>query len=59
MKMDVLLDLRVYMKDKDIAATISIHEIREDILMSEDKFFILAGDGLFEYFNSEEVGNIV
>ena len=67
--------LRVYMKDKDlpglamtrsfgdyfasIAGTISVPEIREHILMPEDKFFILASDGLFEYISSEEVGNIV
>ena len=67
--------LRVYMKDKElpglamtrsfgdyfasIAGTISIPEIREHILMPEDKFFILASDGLFEFISSEEVGNIV
>ena len=67
--------LRVYMKDKDlpglamtrsfgdyfasIAGTISTPEVKEHILMPEDKFFILASDGLFEYISSEEVGNIV
>jgi serine/threonine protein phosphatase PrpC len=67
--------LRVYMKEKDlpglamtrsfgdyfasIAGTISTPEVKEHILMPEDKFFILASDGLFEYISSEEVGNIV
>ena len=67
--------LRVYMKDKDlpglamtrsfgdyfasVAGTISTPEVKEHILKPEDKFFILASDGLFEYISSEEVGNIV
>ena len=66
---------RVYMKDKDlpglamtrsfgdgfasIAGTISIPEIKEHILKPEDKFLILASDGLFEFISSEEVGNYV
>ena len=67
--------MRVYMKDKDmpglamtrsfgdnfasIAGTICEPEIKEHILVPEDKFMILASDGLFEFINSEEVGNIV
>ena len=67
--------LRVYMKDKDlpglamtrsfgdyfarIAGTIAEPEIKEHILVPEDKFIILASDGLFEFMSSEEVGNIV
>ena len=67
--------MRVYMKDKDmpglamtrsfgdnfasIAGTICEPEIKEHILVPEDKFIILASDGLFEFINSEEVGNIV
>ena len=67
--------MRVYMKDKDmpglamtrsfgdylasIAGTISIPEVKEHILSKEDKFIILASDGLFEFISSEEVGNIV
>ena len=67
--------LRVYMKDKDLpglamtrsfgdyfaslAGTIAIPEIKEHILIPEDKFIILASDGLFEFINSETVGNIV
>ena len=67
--------MRVYMKDKDmpglamtrsfgdyfasLAGTISIPEIKEHILTKEDRFIILASDGLFEFISSEEVGNIV
>ena len=67
--------LRVYMKDKDmpglamtrsfgdyfasIAGTISVPEIKEHILVQEDRFLVLASDGLFEFISTEEVGNIV
>jgi len=67
--------LRVYMKDKELpglamtrsfgdyfaslAGTITVPEIKEHILVPEDKFIILASDGLFEFINSEEVGNII
>ena len=67
--------MRVYMKDKDmpglamtrsfgdnfasIAGTICEPEIKEHILVPEDKFIVLASDGLFEFISSEEVGNIV
>ena len=67
--------LRVYMKDKDIpglamtrsfgdyyastAGTISIPEISEYFFSPEDKFLILASDGLFEFMESDEVVNIV
>ena len=67
--------LRVYMKDKDmpglamtrsfgdyyasIAGTIAVPEIKEHILVPEDRFLVLASDGLFEFISSEEVGNIV
>ena len=66
---------RVYMKGKDLpglamtrsfgdrfasmAGTISEPEIKEHILKPEDKFLILASDGLFQYITSEEVGNFV
>ena len=67
--------LRVYMKDKDIpglamtrsfgdyyastAGTISIPEVSEYKFAPEDKFLILASDGLFEFIDSDEVVNIV
>ena len=67
--------MRVYMKDKDmpglamtrsfgdnfasIAGTICEPEVKEHILVPEDKFIVLASDGLFEFISSEEVGNIV
>ena len=67
--------LRIYMKDKDlpglamtrsfgdyfasIAGTIAVPEVKEHILVPEDKFIILASDGLFEFISSEEVGKIV
>ena len=67
--------LRVYMKDKDMpglamtrsfgdyfastAGTISIPEIGEHLFNEEDKFLILASDGLFEFIDSSEVVKIV
>ena len=67
--------LRVYMKDKDLpglamtrsfgdyfaslAGTIAVPEIKEHILIPEDKFIILASDGLFEFISTKEVGNII
>ena len=67
--------LRVYMKEKDIpglamtrsfgdyyastAGTISIPEVSEYKFIPEDKFLILASDGLFEFMESNEVVNIV
>ena len=67
--------LRVYMKDKDMpglamtrsfgdyfastAGTISIPEIGEHLFQDEDKFLILASDGLFEFIDSNEVVSIV
>ena len=67
--------LRVYMKEKDIpglamtrsfgdyyastAGTISIPEVTEHKLIPEDKFLVLASDGLFEFIDSNEVVNIV
>lgn len=67
--------LRVYMKDKDIpglamtrsfgdylatiAGTICLPEVKEHVLQKEDKFLILASDGLFEYIDSKEVVDIV
>ena len=67
--------LRVYMKEKDIpglamtrsfgdyyastAGTIPIPDVREYKLNPEDKFLILASDGLFEFIDSNEVVNIV
>ena len=63
--------LRVYMKDKEmpglamtrsfgdyfgsLAGTISEPEITEHILSQEDKFIILASDGLFEFIESEVI----
>ena len=67
--------LRVYMKEKDIpglamtrsfgdyyastAGTISIPDVSEYKLNPEDKFLILASDGLFEFINNDELSNIV
>ena len=67
--------LRVYMKEKDIpglamtrsfgdyyastAGTICIPEVTEYKFMPEDKFLVLASDGLFEFIDSEEVVSIV
>ena len=63
--------LRVYMKDKEMpglamtrsfgdyfgstAGTISEPEVTEHVFKEEDKFIILASDGLFEFIESEEV----
>ena len=67
--------LRVYMKDKDMpglamtrsfgdyfastAGTICEPEVTEHYFKEEDKFIILASDGLFEFIESEEIVNIV
>ena len=67
--------LRVYMKERDIpglamtrsfgdyyastAGTISEPEITEHILKPEDKFLVLASDGLYEFIESDEVVNII
>lgn len=67
--------LRVYMKEQDIpglamtrsfgdgfatlAGTICEPEITEHEFKDEDKFLILASDGLFEFISSEEVVNFV
>ncbi len=67
--------LRVYLKGKDIpglamtrsfgdyyastAGTISIPEIREYIFQQEDKFLVLASDGLFEFIENDQVVNII
>ena len=67
--------LRVYLKGKDIpglamtrsfgdyyastAGTISIPEIREYIFQKEDKFLVLASDGLFEFIENDKVINII
>jgi serine/threonine protein phosphatase PrpC len=67
--------LRVYMKEKDIpglamtrsfgdyyastAGTICIPEVTEYKFMPEDKFLVLASDGLFEFIDSDEVVSIV
>ena len=72
---DFIGPLRVYMKDKDmpglamtrsfgdnfasIAGTICEPEIKEHILVPEDKFIVLASDGLFEFISSEECVKIV
>ena len=42
-----------------LAGTIPIPEICEYIFVPEDKFIILASDGLFEFIESDEVVNIV
>ena len=63
--------LRVYMKEKDmpglamtrsfgdyfgsLAGTISEPEVTEHVLSQEDKFIILASDGLFEFIESETI----
>ena len=63
--------LRVYMKDKEMpglamtrsfgdyfgstAGTISEPEVTEHIFKEEDKFIVIASDGLFEFIESEEV----
>ena len=67
--------LRVYMKDRNfpglamtrsfgdyfatLAGTICVPEIKEHVFNKEDKFLILASDGLFEFISSEEAVNIV
>lgn len=67
--------LRVYMKDKDMpglsmtrsfgdyfastAGCISIPEITEHQFTQEDKFLIIASDGLWEFIDSQEIVNIV
>ena len=67
--------LRVYMREKDmpglamtrsfgdyfgsIAGVIAEPEVTEYFLKEEDKFMILASDGLFEFMGSQEVVDIV
>lgn len=67
--------LRVYMKDKEMpglamtrsfgdayaatAGTICEPEITEHVFEEEDKFIILASDGLFEFVSSQEVVDFV
>ena len=67
--------LRVYMKDKEMpglamtrsfgdyfgstAGTISEPEVTEHIFKEEDRFIVLASDGLFEFIESEKVVEIV
>ena len=34
-------------------------EIKEHLFLEEDKFIVLASDGLWEYLSSEEVVNII
>lgn len=67
--------LRVYMKDRDMpglamtrsfgdsyaakAGTISVPEVTEHIFKEEDKFIVIASDGLYEFIESEEVVDIV
>ena len=67
--------LRVYMREKDmpglamtrsfgdyfgsIAGVIAEPEVTEYFLKEEDKFMILASDGLFEFMSSQEVVDIV
>ena len=67
--------LRVYMKDKEMpglamtrsfgdyfgstAGTISEPEVTEHFFQEEDKFIILASDGLFEFMESEEIVKFV
>ena len=41
------------------AGTISIPEITEHVFKEEDKFIVLASDGLYEFIDSEEVVSIV
>ena len=68
---DFIGPLRVYMKDKEMpglamtrsfgdyfgstAGTISEPEVTEHILSEEDKFIVIASDGLYEFIQSEEV----
>jgi len=67
--------LRVYMKEKDMpglamtrsfgdyfgstAGVISEPEVTEYYLKEEDKFMVLASDGLFEFMESQEVVEII
>ena len=67
--------LRVYMKDKDMpglamtrsfgdyfgstAGVISEPEVSEYFFKPEDKFMVLASDGLFEFMESQEVIDII
>jgi serine/threonine protein phosphatase PrpC len=67
--------LRVYMKEKDIpglamtrsfgdyfastAGVISEPEVTEYYFKEEDRFIILASDGLFEFMDNEEIVKIV
>ena len=67
--------MRVYMKDKEMpglamtrsfgdyfgttAGTISEPEVTEHVFSKEDKFFLLASDGLFEFIQSQEIIDIV
>ena len=67
--------LRVYMKDKEMpglamtrsfgdyfgstAGTISEPEVTEHVFKEEDKFIIIASDGLYEFIESEEVVKFV
>lgn len=67
--------LRVYMRDKEMpglamtrsfgdyfastAGTISEPEITEHVFAKEDKFMVLASDGLYEFISSQEVVEIV
>ena len=67
--------LRVYMKDKEMpglamtrsfgdyfgstAGTISEPEVNEYIFKEEDKFFVLASDGLFEFMDCNSIVNII
>ena len=67
--------LRVYMKDREmpglamtrsfgdyfgsLAGTISEPEVTEHFLSQEDKFIIIASDGLFEFMESDEIVEIV
>ncbi len=67
--------LRVYMKDKDIpglamtrsfgdyyasiAGTICIPEVSERYFCDDDKFIVIASDGLFEFVSNDDVVNIV
>ena len=67
--------MRVYMKDKDMpglamtrsfgdyfgstAGVISEPEVSEYVFKPEDKFIVLASDGLFEFMESQEVVDII
>ena len=67
--------MRVYMKDKEmpglamtrsfgdyygsLAGTISEPEVTEYVFKEEDKFFLLASDGLFEFIQSQDIIDVV